>query len=104
MPPPAGARPGPARDPARSGDYLQNRWAAARFGPAAELIHPDGTRAAKASELGRELLELVAPAARALGAEAHIARIDPAVCEADLQCAAESPHEAAASIVARTLA
>ena len=24
------------------GHYLHNRWAAMRFGPAAELIHPDG--------------------------------------------------------------
>jgi glutamate---cysteine ligase / carboxylate-amine ligase len=39
------------------GDYLHNRWAAARFGPAAELIHPDGDRVVLAAELGAELLE-----------------------------------------------
>ena len=33
------------------GDYLQNRWAAARFGIAARLIHPDGTRLAGVAEL-----------------------------------------------------
>jgi carboxylate-amine ligase len=33
------------------GDYLQNRWAAARFGVAARLIHPDGTRLASVAEL-----------------------------------------------------
>ena len=32
------------------------RWAAMRFGPAAELIHPDGDRVAPASELASELV------------------------------------------------
>ena len=48
-------------DPARRGDYAQNRWAAARFGPHAELIHPDGDRVAPVSELARELFALVGP-------------------------------------------
>src|SRR5262249_27645083 len=39
-------------------DYEYNRWAASRFGPAAELIAPGGDRVATAAELGRELLEL----------------------------------------------
>ena len=93
-----------AVDPARRGDYLQNRWAAARFGPAAELIHPDGERVARASDLGRELLDLVAPAARELGSEELLERLDPAACEADLQAQAESPREAAADVVARSVA
>ncbi len=38
------------------GHYLQNRWAAARAGLDAELIHPDGDRLATARELARELL------------------------------------------------
>jgi carboxylate-amine ligase len=38
-------------DPARRGDYAQNRWAAARFGLDAELVHPDGDRIATAREL-----------------------------------------------------
>ena len=45
------ARAGDVRDGARRAalpggspraDYIQNRWAAARFGPRANLIHPDG--------------------------------------------------------------
>ena len=91
-------------DPARRGDYLQNRWAAARFGPTAELIHPDGDRVARRSELGRELLALIAPAARVLGSEELLARLDPEACEADLQTQAESPHDAAADLVARSVA
>jgi glutamate---cysteine ligase / carboxylate-amine ligase len=93
-----------AVDAGRRGDYLQNRWAAARFGPNAELIHPDGERVARASALGSELLELVAPAARELGSEALLARLDPAACEADLQGQAESAREAAADLVARSVA
>ena len=42
-----------------------------------------------AAELGAELLELVGPAARALGGEALLERIDPRACEADVQLAAE---------------
>ena len=37
--------------PTPRGDYLQNRWAAARFGVEAELIHPDGSRLAGVAEL-----------------------------------------------------
>jgi carboxylate-amine ligase len=33
------------------GDYLQNRWAAARSGVDAQLIHPDGTRLASVAEV-----------------------------------------------------
>jgi glutamate---cysteine ligase / carboxylate-amine ligase len=80
-------------------DYTQNRWAAARFGPAAELIHPDGTRVATATELGAELLELVGPQA---DAEA-LARIDATRSEADLQLAHETAFAATADLVARTL-
>jgi glutamate---cysteine ligase / carboxylate-amine ligase len=43
-------------DPERRGDYAQNRWAAARAGLEAELIHPDGDRVATARELAAELL------------------------------------------------
>src|SRR5215218_1268637 len=101
----AGAAATPdAADPARRGDYLQNRWAAARFGPAAELIHPDGDRVASAAEVGRELLDLVTPAASELGSAELLARIDPAGCEADLQAQASSPEDAAADVVARSVA
>jgi glutamate---cysteine ligase / carboxylate-amine ligase len=93
-----------AGDPAQRGDYLQNRWAAARFGPAAELIHPDGERVARAADLGRELLDLVAPAARGLGSTELLARIDPDAAEADLQVQAESAADAAADVVSRSVA
>ncbi len=83
-------------------DYAQNRWAAARFGPRAELLHPDGMRVAGASELGAELLELVRPAARELGSEELLDRIDPETCEADLQTGFATPLEATADVVRRT--
>jgi glutamate---cysteine ligase / carboxylate-amine ligase len=84
-------------------DYTQNRWAAARFGPRAELLHPDGTSFVSASELGAELLERVAQAARTLGGAELLSRIDPACCEADLQLDAESAVHAAADVAARTV-
>jgi len=49
--------PPPPYDPARRGDYQQNRWAALRFGMDAELIHPDGSHALPAAELAAELFE-----------------------------------------------
>jgi carboxylate-amine ligase len=85
-------------------DYVQNRWAAARFGPQAELLHPGGTSAMKASELGAELIEHVRPAARDLGGEGLLDRLDPAGSEAGLQLLAATPHAAAADLVARSLA
>ncbi len=94
-------RPG---TPEGRGDYSQNRWAAARFGPEATLIHPlDPERTGKASALGAELLELVEPAARRLGGEGLLAALDPASCEAELQLASGDPHAAAAGIVARSV-
>jgi carboxylate-amine ligase len=80
-------------------NYAQNRWSAARFGVHAQLIHPDGTRVAKASELGRELLELVAPHTDA----ELLACIDPSGSEADAQAAFLTPEEAAADVAVRTL-
>ena len=84
-------------------DYVQNRWSAARFGPRAQLLHPDGQSYVLASELGAELLELVRPAARELGAEEFLVRIDPTVCEADVQLQNDTALEAAADVVARSL-
>jgi glutamate---cysteine ligase / carboxylate-amine ligase len=72
-------------DPASRGDYAQNRWAAARFGLDAELIHPDGDRIATARELARELLDDEPP--------------DPEAVE---QLAA-GPERAAADIAERTV-
>jgi carboxylate-amine ligase len=48
-------RPQRSWDPAARGLYQQNRWAAARFGLAAELFHPDGEHKARAGELAEEL-------------------------------------------------
>ena len=53
-------------DPAARGDYLQNRWAAARSGLGAELIHPDGDRIVLARALAAELLGGEPPAPEAL--------------------------------------
>jgi carboxylate-amine ligase len=84
-------------------DYAQNRWSAARFGPRAKLVHPDGSGYVPAAELGAELLELVRPAARTLGGEEALACLDPAGCEADLQLEQVSPEAAAADLVVRSL-
>ncbi|MDQ5821332.1 MAG: YbdK family carboxylate-amine ligase, partial [Actinomycetota bacterium] len=83
-------------NPADRGDYAQNRWAAARFGPRAELVHPDGERAVHVAELWAELRETLADVA-ALDA------LDAAGCEADLQLALD-PRAAAADLVTRTFA
>ena len=74
-----------AAKPADRGDYAQNRWAALRFGTAAELIHPDGTRLARAPELARELFDLVAPAAEELGITDQLRALDPSTCEGERQ-------------------
>jgi len=84
-------------------DYAQNRWAAARFGPRAELLHPDGASAAPAAELGAELLERIRPAAEALGGADALDRIDPSRSEAELQLRSESPRDVAADVVARSV-
>jgi glutamate---cysteine ligase / carboxylate-amine ligase len=84
-------------------DYVQNRWAAARFGVRAELLHPDGTSVVPASELGAELLELVRPHAAALGGVRRLALIDATRCESDLQAAHATAADAMADVVARTL-
>ena len=83
-------------------DYAQNRWAAARSGPRAELLHPDGTSVGQASSFGAELVELVRPAARSLGGEEALDRLAPATCEAELQLTS-SPLAAAADLVTRSL-
>jgi len=48
-------RPQRTWEPAARGLYQQNRWAASRFGLAAELFHPDGEHTARAGELAAEL-------------------------------------------------
>jgi carboxylate-amine ligase len=76
-------------EPAARGDYLQNRWAAARFGLDAEVIHPDGDRLAGVRELASELLGADPPAPEAL----HQLEV----------AAAEGMRAVAADIVRRTL-
>ncbi|HEX4680081.1 MAG TPA: YbdK family carboxylate-amine ligase [Gaiellaceae bacterium] len=84
-------------------DYIQNRWSAARFGPRAKLLHPDGQSYVLAADLAAELLALVRPAARELGGETFLDRIDPFTCEADLQLTSDTAQEATAELVTRTL-
>ncbi len=59
-------------DPGERGVYQQNRWAAARFGPHGELIHPDRDEAVPVAELAREL-------------PVPLQGLDPSRCEADAQ-------------------
>jgi glutamate---cysteine ligase / carboxylate-amine ligase len=97
---------GPPPRPAQRGDYAQNRWAALRFGPRADLIHPDGERLVPVPELAGELLELVGPAARELGTEELLRAIDPTRCEGDRQlevARAESLEAVCADVAARTI-
>ena len=58
------------------GLYLQNRWAASRFGTAAGLVHPDGGRLAEPAGLLAELLERLEPTARRLGSEALLGPLE----------------------------
>lgn len=76
----------PADEPADRGLYQQNRWAAARFGPDAELIH-DG-KLMSARELYDEL--------------PFESSLDPTVSEAALQLGQGDPRAACTDIVART--
>jgi len=85
-------------------DYVQNRWAAARFGASANLIHPDGRSFPTATELAVELLERVRPEAERLGGADVLARIEPSRCEADLQLEQLDPRVVAAGLVRRSLA
>jgi carboxylate-amine ligase len=67
-----------AAEPAGAADrgiYDQNRWAAARFGGAAELIHPDGTRLVTVPDLLAELLGRVEPVAGSLGSAGLLGRL-----------------------------
>ncbi|MDP8911800.1 MAG: YbdK family carboxylate-amine ligase [Actinomycetota bacterium] len=88
--------PPPAHDASRRGDYAHNRWAAARFGVEAALIHPDGEREVAVRELVAELLARVEPAARELGGSDLLARLDGHSCEGDLQLVVGREHGLAA--------
>jgi glutamate---cysteine ligase / carboxylate-amine ligase len=85
----------PPADPA-PGDravFVQNRWAASRFGPRAKLIHPerDG-EAVTACDLYAELAERV-------GADP----LQADFCEAEVQLGFDDARAATADIVARSL-
>ena len=70
---------------------------------AANLMHPDGLASCPRPSSAAELLELVRPAARTLGGEALLARLDPARCEADLQLqSATRSRRPRPTLVART--
>jgi glutamate---cysteine ligase / carboxylate-amine ligase len=91
---------------ANRGDYAQNRWAALRFGPRAELIHPQGDRLVGVEELTHELLAFVEPALEELGTAELLQVLDPHRCEGDrqLEVGREQGLEAVAADVAeRTL-
>jgi carboxylate-amine ligase len=64
--------PARAFDPGERGVYMQNRWAASRFGPHGKLIHPDRDEALSVAELAREL-------------PVPLDGLDPEGCEADRQ-------------------
>jgi glutamate---cysteine ligase / carboxylate-amine ligase len=66
----------PSDGPADRGLYLQNRWAASRFGRAAGLVHPEGMRLSDPPALLAELLERVEPAARRLGCSELLAPLE----------------------------
>src|SRR5580765_7742144 len=97
---------GPPPAPANRGDYAQNRWAALRFGPRAELIHPDGERLVGVEELTHELLALIEPAVRVLGSARALEVLDPRTCEGDRQLEVGREHglqAVAADTAERTL-
>jgi glutamate---cysteine ligase / carboxylate-amine ligase len=77
----------PAEAQADRGIYQQNRWAAARFGPGAQLIH-DG-QLFSVPELFAEL-------------PVEPPQLDPTSCEADKQLAAGDLRSVCADIVRRT--
>jgi carboxylate-amine ligase len=76
--------PARAAEPAARGDYAQNRWAAARHGLDARLVHPDGDRAVEARELARDLLGAEPPEPEASRQLEVAARDGVAAVAADL--------------------
>lgn len=82
------------RAPLSRAIYEQNRWAASRYGPRAQLIHPSTARAAAVPDLYAELVGLIA----------HDPGLDPSRCEADRQLEFERPEDAAADLVERSIA
>jgi carboxylate-amine ligase len=95
----------PGFDPAGRGVYQQNRWAALRRGPRAELVHPFRERLVPATELAAELADLVAPAAAELGTSEYLEPLRRGGCEGDEQLEvgrADGLEAVCADLVART--
>jgi glutamate---cysteine ligase / carboxylate-amine ligase len=65
------------------GVYLQNRWAASRFGHRAELIHPENGRLCGTEELLAELLERVDASSRSLGSAGFLVELQGLAQAAD---------------------
>jgi len=79
-------------DPGERGVYMQNRWAASRFGPHGRLIHPDRDDAVSVEELLADL-------------PVEAAGFDGQTCEADRQLEVGRDgdlHAVCADLVART--
>jgi glutamate---cysteine ligase / carboxylate-amine ligase len=72
-------------DPAGRAVYQQNRWAALRHGPRADLVHPFRDRLVPALELAAELVEIVSPAATELGTHELLEPLLRGTCEGDEQ-------------------
>jgi carboxylate-amine ligase len=72
--------------PADRGIYAQNRWAALRFGRAAELIHPSGTRLVTVDESLSELFDRVRPTVERLGGARFLGPLER-LAQADEQLA-----------------
>lgn len=86
-----------APDSLRRVVYDQNRWAAARFGPRATLVHPEGKGGVSVEELWRELVERI-------GVDPGL---DASVCEGDAQLKrgrADGLDAVTADLVARSVA
>jgi carboxylate-amine ligase len=84
--------------PASRADAQTNRFFAARFGPRAELLHPEEDRLVETPRLLEELLDRIAPHTD----EGLLGPLDGASCEADLQLAAGDPRAACVDALERS--
>jgi carboxylate-amine ligase len=85
-------QPAPSHDASSRVVYDQNRFAAARFGPRATLIHPERDAPVTVPELFDDLASRIG-----------FAGLDPSVCEADVQLEFDDARGAAADVVTRSL-
>jgi len=97
--------PAPSYDPSARGTYAQNRWAALRRGPEAELVHPYRERLVPVPELAAELVDLADPGFAELGTRALVDPLLRGGCEGDEQLEvgrARGLEAVCADLVART--